>query len=99
ARQGGGGRAREGPRLRMNAGLAGKPAPAVGVWRRPELALIGSGIALRLVMLVLGTARRVSGDTEGYLPLARRFSFGHPWAASFREPLWIGSVKAVAAPF
>lgn len=40
-----------------------------------------------------------NADAVGYALAARRFSWLDPWAAHFREPLWIALAKATSAPF
>lgn len=83
--------------------MNGPPAPArfIDVLRqsRSLQVLLGAGIALRLVSVFFQSQMPIEPDAEGVLELARRFSIAEPWAASEREPLWVGLVKAVSGPF
>jgi hypothetical protein len=61
--------------------------------------LIGAGAAARLISLALSWGKPLDPDASEYLLLGRRYSFLHPWSASYREPFWRGIVKAATAPF
>jgi hypothetical protein len=68
-------------------------------WPVPALALIVAGAIARLVSLDLSWGKPLGPDASEYLLLARRYSFAHPWSASYREPLWRGIVKVTTGPF
>lgn len=68
-------------------------------WPLSVLVLIGLGIAARVTLLVFSWNDRLDPDAREYLILARRYSFAHPWSASFREPLWRAIEKAAVGPF
>ena len=68
-------------------------------WPRIVLALIGVGALLRLLLLAYSWNDPLDPDAREYLLLAQRYSFAHPWSASFREPLWRALVKIVTSPF
>jgi len=61
--------------------------------------LIAAGAILRLVSLALCWGKPLDPDASEYLLLAKRYSFAHPWSASYREPFWRGLVKAATGPF
>jgi hypothetical protein len=61
--------------------------------------LVAAGAAARFVSLGLSWHKPLDPDASEYLLLARRYSFAHPWSASYREPLWRALVKAATGPF
>jgi hypothetical protein len=63
------------------------------------LALIAVGALARIVLLAFSWNDRLDPDAGEYLILGRRYSFSHPWSASFREPLWRAIEKIVTGPF
>ncbi len=63
------------------------------------MTLIALGAAARLLSLGLAWGKPLDPDASEYVLLARRYSFAHPWSASYREPLWRGIVKIAIAPF
>lgn len=68
-------------------------------WPLPALVLIAAGAAARLVSLGISWRKPLDPDASEYLVLARRYSFAHPWSASYREPLWRALVKISTGPF
>ena len=68
-------------------------------WPRTALALIAAGTGLRALSLAVSWNRPLDPDASEYLLLAKRYSFAHPWSASFREPLWRAAVKLVTGPW
>lgn len=75
------------------------PTSIRATWPRVVLALMGVGALLRLLLLAYSWNDPLDPDANEYLLLARRYSFAHPWSASFREPLWRAIVKVVTSPF
>jgi hypothetical protein len=61
--------------------------------------LIAVGAAARLLSLGLSWGKPLDPDASEYVLLARRYSFAHPWSASYREPLWRALDKLALAPF
>ena len=61
--------------------------------------IIGIGVLLRAIVLAVTWNRPLDLDAGEYELLARRYSFAHPWSASFREPLWRALVKIATGPF
>jgi hypothetical protein len=57
---------------------------------------LGYGILLRGIYLwiILKTGAGIGSDESGYDELARSFQFSHFYAASYREPLFVASLKA-----
>lgn len=70
-----------------------------GNWPTSVLLLIAAGIAARVTLLAFSWNDKLDPDAREYLILARRYSFAHPWSASFREPLWRAIGKAAVGPF
>jgi hypothetical protein len=68
-------------------------------WPAPALLLIAAGAIARLTALGLAWGKPLEPDASEYLLLARRYSFAHPWSASYREPLWRAMVKIATGPF
>jgi hypothetical protein len=69
------------------------------LWPWSALALVGVGAAARLVSLWLSWGKPLGPDASEYVLLAKRYSFAHPWSASYREPFWRAIVKVAIAPF
>ena len=71
----------------------------LATWHPLALAFMAAGATMRLVALVLSWGKPVGPDSSEYLLLAKRYSFAHPFAASYREPLWRAIVKVATGPF
>lgn len=68
-------------------------------WPGAAIALVAVGAVLRIVYLAVSWNGPPGPDLTGYLRLARRYSFAHPWSASYREPLWRALLKVATGPF
>lgn len=68
-------------------------------WPRSVVVLIALGTVARLALLAFSWNDKLDPDAREYLILARRYSFRHPWSASFREPLWRAIDKLAVGPF
>lgn len=87
----------------MGSGNRTDPSPARlrrrVTYRSAALGLIIVGTVYRLIALVLNWGSRLDADAQEYLLLAKRYSFGDPFSASYREPLWRAIVKVTTGPF
>lgn len=77
----------------------GSGALSTSTWPVAVVVIIAFGTVLRAVSLALSWNRPLDPDASEYLLLARRYSFAHPWSASFREPLWRAIVKIATGPW
>ena len=67
--------------------------------RRAALVIVVAGAGVRIALAAQLWRTPLDPDAREYVRLAKGFSYLRPWAASPREPLWVGLVKSATAPF